>query len=159
MIPESSAASASRSSQQNRSSHAGATSSGAVTQSGDDSGNENQQKSVRRRKRAHTFPENVKRKKAKGGCSGAKAGARKQKHVEAVTLFEVMSMGKSAMQVVIDDWIEAYGTDKDSSLLDLISFFLQCSGCKGKLTPPHLQSCYQSGGDVSCVSAVLSLQV
>ncbi|XP_024142020.1 cohesin subunit SA-2 isoform X1 [Oryzias melastigma] len=146
MIPESSAASASRSSQQNRSSHAGATSSGAVTQSGDDSGNENQQKSVRRRKRAHTFPENVKRKKAKGGCSGAKAGARKQKHVEAVTLFEVMSMGKSAMQVVIDDWIEAYGTDKDSSLLDLISFFLQCSGCKGVITAEMCQS--KEGRDV-----------
>uniref|UniRef100_A0A3P9I962 Cohesin subunit SA n=1 Tax=Oryzias latipes TaxID=8090 RepID=A0A3P9I962_ORYLA len=142
MIPEPSAAAASRSSEQNRSSHAEATSSGAVTQSGEDSGNENQQKSVRRRKRAHTFSENVKRKKAKAGRSSVKAGARrrKQTHVEAVTLFEVMSMGKSAMQVVIDDWIEAYGTDKDSSLLDLISFFIQCSGCKGVVTAEMCQS-------------------
>uniref|UniRef100_A0A8C7XCH2 Cohesin subunit SA n=1 Tax=Oryzias sinensis TaxID=183150 RepID=A0A8C7XCH2_9TELE len=96
----------------------------------------------RRRKRAHTFSENVKRKKAKAGRSSVKAGARhrKQTHVEAVTLFEVMSMGKSAMQVVIDDWIEAYGTDKDSSLLDLISFFIQCSGCKGVVTAEMCQS-------------------
>uniref|UniRef100_A0A8C5E7R7 Cohesin subunit SA n=1 Tax=Gouania willdenowi TaxID=441366 RepID=A0A8C5E7R7_GOUWI len=36
-------------------------------------------------------------------------------------------------ETVIDDWIEAYVEDRDSSLLDLISFFIQCSGCKGKL--------------------------
>lgn len=35
-------------------------------------------------------------------------------------------------QAVIDDWIEAYVTDRDSSLLDLISFFIQCCGCKGE---------------------------
>uniref|UniRef100_A0A7N8X189 Cohesin subunit SA n=1 Tax=Mastacembelus armatus TaxID=205130 RepID=A0A7N8X189_9TELE len=71
----------------------------------------------------------------------------KQKHVEAVTLFEVVTMGRSAMQVnnmtwygVIDDWIEAYLTDRDSSLLDLISFFIQCSGCKGVVTAEMCQS-------------------
>ncbi|KAK5920736.1 hypothetical protein CgunFtcFv8_024512 [Champsocephalus gunnari] len=32
---------------------------------------------------------------------------------------------------VIDDWIEAYQKDRDTSLIDLISFFIQCSGCKG----------------------------
>ncbi|MBN3295759.1 STAG2 protein, partial [Amia calva] len=41
-------------------------------------------------------------------------------------------MGKSAMQSVVDDWIEAYQIDRDTALLDLISFFIQCSGCKGK---------------------------
>lgn len=34
-------------------------------------------------------------------------------------------------QSVIDDWIEAYKNDRDIALLDLINFFIQCSGCKG----------------------------
>uniref|UniRef100_A0AAQ5ZUF2 Cohesin subunit SA n=1 Tax=Amphiprion ocellaris TaxID=80972 RepID=A0AAQ5ZUF2_AMPOC len=141
MIPEPTAAAASRSSEQNTNSHAEATSSGAVNHSEDDSGNENRQKSVRRRKRAHKGSENVKRKSAKAGCSRAsRAGGSKQKHVEAVTLFEVITMGRSAMQAVIDDWIEAYVADRDSSLLDLISFFIQCSGCKGVVTAEMCQS-------------------
>uniref|UniRef100_W5K784 Cohesin subunit SA n=1 Tax=Astyanax mexicanus TaxID=7994 RepID=W5K784_ASTMX len=47
------------------------------------------------------------------------------------TLFEVVKMGKSAMQSVVDDWIESYKQDRDMALLDLINFFIQCSGCKG----------------------------
>uniref|UniRef100_A0A671PY19 Cohesin subunit SA n=1 Tax=Sinocyclocheilus anshuiensis TaxID=1608454 RepID=A0A671PY19_9TELE len=47
------------------------------------------------------------------------------------TLFEVVKQGKSAMQSVIDDWIEAYKQDRDLALLDLINFFIHCSGCKG----------------------------
>uniref|UniRef100_A0A8C1G1L7 Cohesin subunit SA n=2 Tax=Cyprinus carpio TaxID=7962 RepID=A0A8C1G1L7_CYPCA len=47
------------------------------------------------------------------------------------TLFEVVKQGKSAMQSVIDDWIESYKQDRDLALLDLINFFIHCSGCKG----------------------------
>ncbi|XP_034549022.1 cohesin subunit SA-2 isoform X2 [Notolabrus celidotus] len=140
MIPEPSAAaaSASRSSEQNND---GANSSGAVNHSEDDSGNENRQKSVRRRKRTHKPSENVKSKSAKASRSSvSRARGRKQKHVEAVTLFEVITMGRSAMQAVIDDWIEAYVTDRDSSLLDLISFFIQCCGCKGVVTAEMCQN-------------------
>ncbi|CAJ0919478.1 unnamed protein product [Ranitomeya imitator] len=50
---------------------------------------------------------------------------------EPVTLFEVVKIGKSAMQAVVDDWIESYKQDRDIALLDLINFFIQCSGCKG----------------------------
>ncbi|KAG2463005.1 STAG1 protein, partial [Polypterus senegalus] len=50
---------------------------------------------------------------------------------EPITLFEVVKMGKSAMQSVVDDWIESYKQDRDIALLDLINFFIQCSGCKG----------------------------
>uniref|UniRef100_A0A8C2K7Y6 Cohesin subunit SA n=1 Tax=Cyprinus carpio TaxID=7962 RepID=A0A8C2K7Y6_CYPCA len=32
---------------------------------------------------------------------------------------------------VIDDWIESYKQDRDLALLDLINFFIHCSGCKG----------------------------
>ncbi|XP_069474122.1 cohesin subunit SA-1 [Ambystoma mexicanum] len=50
---------------------------------------------------------------------------------EPVTLFEVVKMGRSAMQALVDDWIESYKQDRDMALLDLINFFIQCSGCKG----------------------------
>ncbi|KAM3834835.1 cohesin subunit SA-1 isoform 2-T3 [Vipera latastei] len=40
-------------------------------------------------------------------------------------------MGKSAMQSVVDDWIELYKQDRDIALLDLINFFIHCSGCRG----------------------------
>lgn len=35
-------------------------------------------------------------------------------------------------QSVVDDWIESYKHDRDVALLDLINFFIQCSGCKGR---------------------------
>lgn len=36
-------------------------------------------------------------------------------------------------QCVIDDWIESYKQDRDLALLDLINFFIHCSGCKGNV--------------------------
>lgn len=56
----------------------------------------------RRRRRTHESSENVKCKSPKASCSGTRRAGRghgKQKHVEAVTLFEVITMGRSAMQV------------------------------------------------------------
>lgn len=38
-------------------------------------------------------------------------------------------------QCVVDDWIESYKHDRDVALLDLINFFIQCSGCKGMDLP------------------------
>uniref|UniRef100_A0A665VQU9 Cohesin subunit SA n=1 Tax=Echeneis naucrates TaxID=173247 RepID=A0A665VQU9_ECHNA len=141
MIPDPTATAASRPSEQKKSSHDEANSSGAVNHSEDESGNENRQKSVRRRKRAHDGSENIKHKSASASRSSVCSGrGSKQRHVEAVTLFEVVTMGRSAMQAVIDDWIEAYVTDRDSALLDLISFFIQCSGCKGVVTAEMCQS-------------------
>ena len=35
----------------------------------------------------------------------------------------------------MDDWIESYKNDRDSALLDLIQFFINSSGCKGRITP------------------------
>ncbi|RXN04170.1 cohesin subunit SA-1 [Labeo rohita] len=64
---------------------------------------------------------------------GRKANGMTQQNGEGdpVTLFEVVKQGKSAMQSVVDDWIESYKQDRDLALLDLINFFIQCSGCKG----------------------------
>ncbi|KAM7407077.1 hypothetical protein PAMA_003009 [Pampus argenteus] len=149
MIPDPTATAASRSSEQDKSSRDEANSSRAVNHSEDESGNENKRKRVRRRKRAQKGSENVKRKTTKRSRSSVRraGGSRsKRRHVEAVTLFEVVTMGRSAMQAVIDDWIEEYVRDRDSSLLDLISFFIQCSGCKGVVTAEMCQS--KEGSDV-----------
>ncbi|XP_053555095.1 cohesin subunit SA-2 [Bombina bombina] len=61
-------------------------------------------------------------------------GHHQQNGVENMMLFDVVKMGKCAMQSVVDDWIEAYKHNKDVALLDLINFFIQCSGCKGVVT-------------------------
>uniref|UniRef100_A0A8C2ZFN7 Cohesin subunit SA n=1 Tax=Cyclopterus lumpus TaxID=8103 RepID=A0A8C2ZFN7_CYCLU len=76
--------------------------------------------------------------KAKGGGAGRAPGlGRVNGHYQEngmETLFEVVKMGKSATQSVVDDWIEAYKHDRDHALLDLINFFIQCSGCKGAVS-------------------------
>uniref|UniRef100_A0A4W5JWT1 Cohesin subunit SA n=1 Tax=Hucho hucho TaxID=62062 RepID=A0A4W5JWT1_9TELE len=44
---------------------------------------------------------------------------------------------------VVDDWIESYKNDRDIALLDLINFFIQCSGCKGAVSAEmfrHMQN-------------------
>uniref|UniRef100_A0A673B8B9 Cohesin subunit SA n=1 Tax=Sphaeramia orbicularis TaxID=375764 RepID=A0A673B8B9_9TELE len=78
--------------------------------------------------------------KAKGGGAGWGPGVgwvnghHQENGMENMTLFEVVKMGKSATQSVVDDWIEAYKHDRDIALLDLINFFIQCSGCKGAVS-------------------------
>uniref|UniRef100_A0A8D0AUI4 Cohesin subunit SA n=1 Tax=Sander lucioperca TaxID=283035 RepID=A0A8D0AUI4_SANLU len=87
--------------------------------------------------------------KAKGGGAGRTPGLgrvnghHQENGMENMTLFEVVKMGKSATQSVVDDWIEAYKHDRDIALLDLINFFIQCSGCKGAVSPEmfrHMQN-------------------
>ncbi|XP_064615065.1 cohesin subunit SA-2-like [Liolophura sinensis] len=51
------------------------------------------------------------------------------------SLFDVVKGGKSSLQAVVDEWIESYKSDRDQALLELIQFFIQCSGCKGKISP------------------------
>uniref|UniRef100_A0A8C8RVQ7 Cohesin subunit SA n=1 Tax=Pelusios castaneus TaxID=367368 RepID=A0A8C8RVQ7_9SAUR len=53
-------------------------------------------------------------------------------------LFTVFS--HNLFQSVVDDWIEVYHQDRDVALLDLINFFIQCSGCQGLVTAEMFQS-------------------
>uniref|UniRef100_A0A8C7Y446 Cohesin subunit SA n=1 Tax=Oryzias sinensis TaxID=183150 RepID=A0A8C7Y446_9TELE len=70
--------------------------------------------------------------KGKGGkAAGRINGHHQENGMENMMLFEVVKLGRSAMQSVVDDWIESYKHDRDAALLDLINFFIQCSGCKG----------------------------
>uniref|UniRef100_A0A8D0AUY0 Cohesin subunit SA n=1 Tax=Sander lucioperca TaxID=283035 RepID=A0A8D0AUY0_SANLU len=70
--------------------------------------------------------------KGKGGKGAGRINGHHQENgMENMMLFEVVRLGRSAMQSVVDDWIESYKHDRDVALLDLINFFIQCSGCKG----------------------------
>ncbi|AWP12394.1 putative cohesin subunit SA-2 [Scophthalmus maximus] len=70
--------------------------------------------------------------KGKGGKGAGRLNGHHQENgMENMMLFEVVRLGRSAMQSVVDDWIESYKHDRDVALLDLINFFIQCSGCKG----------------------------
>ncbi|NXY88407.1 STAG2 protein, partial [Alcedo cyanopectus] len=46
-------------------------------------------------------------------------------------------------QAVVDDWVEAYKQDRNLALLDLINFFIQCSGCQGLVTAEMFQSVHK----------------
>ncbi|XP_075876525.1 cohesin subunit SA-2-like isoform X1 [Nelusetta ayraudi] len=70
----------------------------------------------------------------RAGDVGRVNGHSQENGVENVTLFEVVKQGRSATQSVVDDWIEAYKQDRDVALLELINFFIQCSGCKGAVS-------------------------
>ncbi|KAK6195975.1 hypothetical protein SNE40_001290 [Patella caerulea] len=85
--------------------------------------------------------------KAKGKKGGKKDGSKrmkkdmtKKKVVEEEfegdgSLFDIVRLGRASLQAVVDDWIETYKANRDTALLELIQFFIQCSGCKGKITP------------------------
>uniref|UniRef100_A0A673YBJ7 Cohesin subunit SA n=1 Tax=Salmo trutta TaxID=8032 RepID=A0A673YBJ7_SALTR len=80
---------------------------------------------------------------AKGTGLGGVNGHHQENGMESMTLFEVVKMGKSATQSIVDDWIESYKNDRDIALLDLINFFIQCSGCKGAVSAEmfrHMQN-------------------
>nr|CAH8872682.1 unnamed protein product [Trichobilharzia regenti] len=51
------------------------------------------------------------------------------------TLYGAIRSGRVAPQTVVDDWIEQYKTNREPAMLELIQFFISCSGCKGKVTP------------------------
>ncbi|KAK3094501.1 hypothetical protein FSP39_002578 [Pinctada imbricata] len=83
----------------------------------------------KRQKKADTAP---------GGKKTVKAARKRSGDDEDAgtgSLFDVVRLGKASLQVTIDEWIESYKTDRDNALLELIQFFIQSSGCKGKITP------------------------
>ncbi|XP_014259117.1 cohesin subunit SA-2 isoform X2 [Cimex lectularius] len=53
---------------------------------------------------------------------------------EDSTLYQIIKQARMTLQVVVDDWIEAYKVNRDSALLALMQFFINASGCKGKIT-------------------------
>lgn len=43
-------------------------------------------------------------------------------------------------QTIVDDWIEKYKSNRDNALLMLMQFFINASGCKGRITPEMQQT-------------------
>lgn len=39
------------------------------------------------------------------------------------------------LQTIVDDWIEKYKSNRENALLMLMQFFINGSGCKGRITP------------------------
>lgn len=37
-------------------------------------------------------------------------------------------------QTIVDDWIEKYKSNRENALLMLMQFFINASGCKGRIT-------------------------
>ncbi|CAK9291266.1 unnamed protein product [Gordionus sp. m RMFG-2023] len=52
----------------------------------------------------------------------------------ASSLFEIVKQGRSSFQAVVDEWIEKCKKDKMVAVGNLMQFFVDSSGCKGKIT-------------------------
>ena len=55
-------------------------------------------------------------------------------HSEEKGYFHHLLAGKTNIQVLVDQWIDSYQANRDEALIELMQFFLDSSGCKGKLT-------------------------
>lgn len=53
---------------------------------------------------------------------------------EEHTLFGAIRSGRASPQTLVDDWIEQYKTNRAPAMLELVQFFISCSGCKGKVS-------------------------
>ncbi|XP_077292414.1 stromal antigen isoform X2 [Arctopsyche grandis] len=68
-----------------------------------------------------------------------------QQHTAATTgedetsLYFILRNSKISLNTIIDDWIESYKSNKEAALMQLMQFFINASGCKGKITPEMAQ--------------------
>uniref|UniRef100_A0A5K3ESR2 SCD domain-containing protein n=2 Tax=Mesocestoides corti TaxID=53468 RepID=A0A5K3ESR2_MESCO len=53
---------------------------------------------------------------------------------EEHTLYGAIRSGRASPQTLVDDWIEQYKTSRAPAMLELVQFFISCSGCKGKVS-------------------------
>ncbi|XP_059620439.1 cohesin subunit SA-1 [Phlebotomus argentipes] len=49
------------------------------------------------------------------------------------SLYYIVRHSKSSIATIVDDWISKYKVDKETALIDLMQFFINASGCKGKI--------------------------
>ncbi|KAJ1523652.1 hypothetical protein ONE63_001494 [Megalurothrips usitatus] len=53
---------------------------------------------------------------------------------DEASLYFILKNGRASIQTTVDDWIETYKAQRDVALLSLMQFFINASGCKGKIT-------------------------
>lgn len=49
------------------------------------------------------------------------------------SLYFIVRHSKSPIMNIVDDWIEQYKVNRDTALIALLQFFINASGCKGKI--------------------------
>eukprot|EP00794_Sanderia_malayensis_P010977 gene10977-12140_t len=100
----------------------------------------------RGRKRKSSVQQNEEVKKPRRQSTGRNSlAARKKKKMsgsenDEETLFDIVKGGRTALRAVLDDWIDNYNEDREGALVDLIQFFVQCCGCKGKVTREMIEA-------------------
>ncbi|XP_044729808.1 cohesin subunit SA-1 [Chrysoperla carnea] len=51
------------------------------------------------------------------------------------SLYFIIRNCKGSIPNICDDWIEGYKTNRETALIQLMQFFINASGCKGRITP------------------------
>ncbi|XP_054277370.1 cohesin subunit SA-2 isoform X2 [Macrosteles quadrilineatus] len=83
-------------------------------------------------------PTPVRRQPAEERTTPGRKG-RKRSYAETIndedsSLYLIVRNGRSSLQTIVDDWIEAYKINRDTALVALMQFFIHAAGCKGKIT-------------------------
>nr|XP_061793062.1 cohesin subunit SA-1-like [Nerophis lumbriciformis] len=65
---------------------------------------------------------------------------RGDKVISAKDLYEAVSVGKSDLMLIIDDWLDYYKQSREPGFLVLINFIVQCCGCPGVVTEAMLDN-------------------
>lgn len=50
------------------------------------------------------------------------------------SLYFIVRHSKSPIATIVDEWIEQYKQNRDSALIALMQFFINASGCKGRIS-------------------------
>ncbi|KAK0092308.1 hypothetical protein PV326_001714 [Microctonus aethiopoides] len=53
---------------------------------------------------------------------------------DEASLYYVIKNNRSSLTNIVDEWIEKYKMNRDNALLMLMQFFINASGCKGRIT-------------------------
>ncbi|XP_012808812.2 cohesin subunit SA-3 isoform X1 [Xenopus tropicalis] len=84
------------------------------------------------------------RRASPGETVAAKRPRIAEETVCAKDLFEAIRMGRSAMHVLVDDWLDSYKQDREAALLELINFLMLACGCNGVVTLEMLENMQNS---------------
>ncbi|XP_061747820.1 cohesin subunit SA-1 isoform X2 [Nerophis ophidion] len=71
--------------------------------------------------------------RARPGNSGARG-------ISADDIYKAVTSGKTAIVVVVDEWMDSYKQSRETGLLVLINFIVQSCGCKGEVSRDMLDS-------------------
>ncbi|XP_073947697.1 stromal antigen isoform X2 [Choristoneura fumiferana] len=55
------------------------------------------------------------------------------------SLYNILRFNKTAINQVVDMWIEQYKSNREHALVQLMQFFINSSGCRGKVSPDMAQ--------------------